>query len=92
MTDDVPSEENRTADDSRPAKDEFPQTEIEMHYVDSLPGGKVVMPFERDGALAWFVVRGEISLQAGRELLGHMNHLVHTGLWEQNWRGPQPGD
>ncbi|MET8818519.1 hypothetical protein [Streptomyces rochei] len=87
---DVPSEENRSADVSR-ARDAFPQAEIEMHFVDSLPGGKVVMPFEKDGALAWVVVRGEISKQAGREMVAHMNHLVRSGLWRQNWRGPQPG-
>ncbi|MET9729750.1 hypothetical protein ABZZ79_03485 [Streptomyces sp. NPDC006458] len=62
-----------------------------MEYVDHLPGGRVVMPIEREGHFAWLIVRGHISPQARAEMLGDLRHIVRSGLWEQNWQPPQAG-
>jgi hypothetical protein len=62
--------------------------EISIEYVDSLPGGRVVMPVERDGAFGWLVVEGHVSRQAGAEMVADLGHIIHTGLWRQNWQPP----
>jgi len=70
--------------------DQAPQRpDVAMEYVDRLPGGRVVMPVEREGAFTWLVVRGHISPQARSEMLTDLRHIVGSGLWTQNWEPPQ---
>ncbi|WP_055534842.1 hypothetical protein [Streptomyces graminilatus] len=84
------------ADEDAPAEDstlvDAQVLGVEMEYVDSLPGGKVVMGLEeKDNRFTWLVVRGAITPQARVELLAELNHAVSNGLWEQNWQPPQAG-
>ena len=84
------------ADEDAPAEDSTPADaqilSVDMEYVDSLPGGKVVMGLEvKDGRYTWLVVRGEVTPQARAELLACLNHIVQSGLWGQNWQPPQAG-
>lgn len=84
------------ADEDAPEEDNTPVDahvlDVDMEYVDSLPGGKVVMGLEKkDDRFTWLVVRGEITPQARAELLADLNHIVRSGLWEQNWQPPQAG-
>ncbi|MFI1723872.1 hypothetical protein [Streptomyces sp. NPDC020489] len=67
------------------------QPGIEMEYVDHLPGGKVVMPVEREGSFTWLIVHGHLSPQARHEMLQDLRQIVGSGLWTQNWQPPQAG-
>jgi hypothetical protein len=64
---------------------------VDMEYVDSLPGGRVILPLEADGDLMWLVVRGHVSPQARREFLRVARHMVQHGLWQPRWQPPQTG-
>lgn len=64
---------------------------VDMEFVRALPGGKVMMPIERDGRLIWLVVKGHVTPQARTEFLADVNHMVRSGLWRQNWQPPQAG-
>lgn len=64
--------------------------EVEIQFVDSLPGGRAVMPVERDGKFAWLAVRGHISRQAAREMVADLTYIISSGLWLQNWPTPKP--
>ena len=66
--------------------------DVDMEFVDALPGGRLVMGLEKqEKRFTWLVVRGEISPQAGAELIADLNHIVRSGLWEQNWQPPRAG-
>lgn len=67
------------------------QPDVAIEYVDSLPGGRVVLPLEDEGTFTWLVVRGHISPQARTEMLNDLRHIVRSGLWTQNWETPQAG-
>ncbi|MGW6210998.1 hypothetical protein [Streptomyces sp. NPDC055109] len=64
--------------------------EVEIHFVDSLPGGRVIMPVEREGKFAWLAVRGHISRQAAREMVADLNYIIKLRLWRQDWEPPKP--
>ncbi|MFE9684115.1 hypothetical protein [Streptomyces sp. NPDC006285] len=58
-----------------------------MEFVDSLPGGRVVLPLvEADGSLELLVTRGHVSTQARDEMVAGLQHIVRHGLWGQNGR------
>ncbi|MGW2379262.1 hypothetical protein [Streptomyces sp. NPDC001658] len=71
---------------STPDDDSF---EVEMEVVEALPGGRAVMPVERKGKFVWLVVDGHVSHQARTEMVADLNHIVRSGLWQQNWQPPQ---
>lgn len=93
MADDGAAAESSQESEDAPAeatKDHAPQCpDVAMEYVDRLPGGRAVMPMEREGSFTWLVVRGHISPQARTEMLGDLRHIVRSGLWVQNWQPPQ---
>ena len=69
--------------------DDIQAFEVDMEFVDSLPGGKVVIPVERKGKFVWLTVKGHVSPQARQEMIASLNHIVRSGLWTQNWQPPQ---
>lgn len=93
MTDDDTGAGENGGSEERPAAASTPDPhlEIDMHYVESLPGGRAVMALEEEGRFAWFVVRGHVSPQARTEMLSDLRHIVGSGLWVQNWQPPQAG-
>ncbi|MEU3507895.1 hypothetical protein ABZ733_08185 [Streptomyces longwoodensis] len=70
-------------------QDGDPGLEVDMEYVDSLPGDRVVMPLEKHGKFVWLVEEGHISPEAMRQMVADLNHVVRSGLWRQNWQPPQ---
>jgi hypothetical protein len=89
--DDAAAERNRNNETGpEPVTLPAPQMEVHIELVDSLPGGRVVMPVERDGTFAWLVVHGHISPQACREMAADLDYIIKSGLWRQNWQPPQP--
>lgn len=64
-----------------------PPASVEIRYVKSLPGGRIVLPVERRGRLIWLVVEGHLSPQARTELLEALGHMTAQRLWQQNWGG-----
>ncbi|WP_327403879.1 hypothetical protein OG194_29860 [Streptomyces sp. NBC_01288] len=89
--DDAAARQFGNADRPEAVSPPTPHMQIDIHYVDSLPVGRAVMPVETEGHFAWLVVHGHISHQAGQEMVAELNHIVRSGLWCQNWRPPQPG-
>jgi hypothetical protein len=88
--DDASTERNRNNEPSpEPAAPPDPQMEVPIELVDSLPGGRVVMPVERNGKFAWLVVHGHISPQARSEMAADLDYIIRSGLWRQNWQPPQ---
>jgi hypothetical protein len=85
MADEDSPEEGNSPDD---ATQDF---EVDMEFVTALPGGRAVMPVEREGHFTWLVVEGHVSPQARREMVEDLNHIVRSGLWQQNWQPPQAG-
>lgn len=85
--DDATAGENGRAEDE-PVHPSAPQFEIDMHFVDSLPGGRVVMPVEEKGRFGWLVVQGHVTPQARSEMLSDLRHMVRSGLWRQDWQPP----
>jgi len=81
---------NGNGDRSDPTAPPDKPMEVEIHFVDSLPGGRAVMPVERDGKFAWLAVHGAISPQAAGEMVADLNYIISTGLWRQNWQPPKP--
>lgn len=79
---DTPADNDNNTPDNEPM-------EIAMEFVDALPGGRAVMPVERKGKFVWLAVKGHVSPQACREMVGDLNHIVRSGLWRQNWQPPQ---
>lgn len=59
--------------------------EIDIQFVDSLPGGRAVMSLECDGTFVWLVARKHMSPEARQEMLNSLRHIVRSGLWQQNW-------
>lgn len=88
--DDATADENGRAEDAEPVQPPAPQFEIEMHFVDSLPGGRAVMPVEEQGRFGWLVVQGHVTPQARSEMLSDLRHIVQSGLWRQDWQPPAP--
>ncbi|MEI5102590.1 hypothetical protein RB200_33880 [Streptomyces sp. PmtG] len=75
------------ADDDAQRRDEpgEPLAMFDMEFVDSLPGGRAVIPVESQGRFTWLVVRGHVSEQARQEFVREIQHIVGRGLWRQNW-------
>lgn len=64
--------------------------DVDMEFVEALPGGRAVMAVERKGkGIVWLVVDGHVSPQARSEMVTDFNHIVRSGLWQQNWQPPQ---
>ncbi len=79
------------ADDDAPLEERTqPDLEIDIQFVDSLPGGRAVMPLERKGKFVWLAVRGHVSPQARDEMTADLTHILRSGLWQQNWQPPRP--
>ncbi|WP_406157674.1 hypothetical protein [Streptomyces canus] len=76
-----PAEEGHTPDEDH-------ALEVDMEYVEALPGGRAVMPIEREGRFVWLVVEGHVSPQARTEMIKDLNHIIRCGLWVQNWQPP----
>lgn len=81
-------DEDAPAKDNSKADEEF---EVGMEFVESLPGGRAAMPVECKGKFVWLVVNGHVSPQARDEMVTDLNHIVRSGLWQQNWQPPQDG-
>ncbi|WP_326780393.1 hypothetical protein OG481_09615 [Streptomyces longwoodensis] len=70
-------------------QDGIPPLEVDMEFVDSIPGERVVMPLERRGKWVWLVEKGHVSPEAMQQMVQDLNHVVRSGLWRQNWQPPQ---
>lgn len=71
-----------------PGKSSGASADIAIEVVPRLPGGRALMPVERDGILVWLLVEGHMSQQAQDEWLQAMQCLVGTGMWGQNFPPP----
>ncbi|WP_330349633.1 hypothetical protein [Streptomyces sp. NBC_00582] len=69
------------AANDRNAEHDRAPSQVDIEFVDSLPGDQVVMPLVEDTGVVLLVVKGEIAPQAGAELVAGLNHLVCSGLW-----------
>lgn len=67
-----------------------PQAEFDMEMVPTLPGGRAIVPAERQGKFVWLVAEGHISQQCFDEMKEYLQHIVGTGMWSQNWDGEPP--
>jgi hypothetical protein len=56
-----------------------------MEFVDSLPGGRFVLPVETDGEIVWLVLRGQMTEQLFGEINEYLALITGNGLWSQNW-------
>lgn len=83
------SEGNEPAEGEGCSPDDDESFEVDMEFVEALPGGRAVMPVERRGKFVWLVVHGHVSAQASTEMVADLNHIVRSGLWQQNWQPPQ---
>jgi hypothetical protein len=89
--DDAATERNRNDEPSpEPVTPPDPQMDVHIQFVNSLPGGRAVMPVEEAGKFIWLVVHGHISPQAASEMETDLSHIIRSGLWRQNWQPPQP--
>jgi len=97
---DVGAQGKDGASDDEPSTGQKPDTvsrgnespvEVSLEFVDALPGGRSMMPIEREGKFVWLAVHGEIKPRAAQEMVDDLNYMVRTGLWQQAWHPPQPG-
>lgn len=65
---------------------------IEMAPRDAMPDGCLVVPVEKAGKLIWVVREGEMSDALREEINVYLEHITHSGLWEQHWEqsGEEP--
>jgi hypothetical protein len=71
------------------ASAELLRPEVDIEFVDRLPGGRVVMPVEQKNRFVWLVVHGHMSPQAREDMVSALQRIVGNRLWEQNWQPPQ---
>lgn len=69
-----------------------PQTEFDMEFVPTLPGGRAAVPAEREGRFVWLIAEGQMTQQCFDEMRQYLAYIVDEGKWQQNWDGkpPQP--
>ncbi|MFE1770289.1 hypothetical protein [Streptomyces sp. NPDC059008] len=58
-----------------------------IKFVDELPGGRQVLPLERDGELRWLVLRGAMTEEARDEFAVCFRYLTENRHWVQQWKG-----
>lgn len=85
------ADEHTPPEDEGRTPDEDDALEVDMEFVDALPGGRAVMPIEEEGRFVWLVAPGHVSPQARTEMLKDLNHIIRSGLWVQNWQPPHAG-
>ncbi|MFD5656978.1 hypothetical protein [Streptomyces hirsutus] len=61
--------------------------ELDIEFVPELPGGRAVVPAEREGKFVWLVAEGAMTEQCFREMRSYLAHIASTGKWVQNWEG-----
>jgi hypothetical protein len=54
-----------------------------------MPTGCDVLPVEKRGELIWFVREGHMSPSVCAEINRALTHIIGTGLWKQDWDGPE---
>lgn len=62
-------------------------TTVQYEFVPSLPGGRSVLPVEREGELIFLISLGEMTEQCREELNEYAHHITTKRLWNQNWGG-----
>ncbi|MFF3497429.1 hypothetical protein ACFYWS_39560 [Streptomyces sp. NPDC002795] len=67
------------------AAEEEPQAEFDMEFVPHLPDGRAIVPAERDGKFVFLVAVGAMTQQCFDEMLRHLQVIVGSGRWRQNW-------
>lgn len=60
--------------------------EVDIEFVDRLPGGRVVMPVEQENRITWLVVKKNMTRQARDEMVEGFQLMIHNRLWEQRWK------
>ncbi|MFF3928624.1 hypothetical protein [Streptomyces hirsutus] len=63
------------------------EAELGIEFVPSLPGGRAVVPAEREGKFVWLVAEGAMTEQCFREMRSYLAHIASAGMWVQNWEG-----
>jgi len=62
-----------------------PHAEFDMEFVSELPGGRAIVPAEREGKFVFLVASGAMTQQCFDEMLHHLQVIVGSGRWHQNW-------
>ncbi|MFI1676992.1 hypothetical protein [Streptomyces sp. NPDC020607] len=78
-------EEDGPQPEPEPCKAEF-----DMEFVPHLPGGRAAVPAERAGKFVWMIAEGQMTEQCFAEMRQYLQHIVGTGMWQQNWDGKPP--
>ncbi|MFJ9128874.1 hypothetical protein ACIRJS_32710 [Streptomyces sp. NPDC102340] len=80
------------SDDAQPTAEEreqSPKAEFDMEFV-RLPDGRSIVPAEREGKFVFLVAFGAMTEQCFHEMRRHLQGIVGTGRWRQNWPSPKP--
>lgn len=80
MADEGTAKQQRTAQSVR----------IEFVPKENMPDGHIVVPIEAPGTLVWGVLEGEMTDQLRTEMNRCLEHIIGSGLWQQNQGGDQP--
>lgn len=83
-----PTEEG--SQEPRAEEPQGPQADFDMEFVPKLPGGRAAVPAEREGRFVWMIAEGHMSEQCMTEMRQYLQHIVSTGMWQQNWDGKPP--
>lgn len=59
--------------------------DFHMEFVPRLPGGKSIAPMETEGLFAFAVVINEMTQQCLDEMTAHLQTIVRSRSWLQNW-------
>ncbi|MFE1550617.1 hypothetical protein [Streptomyces sp. NPDC058718] len=71
----------------REQHEQRPSVRIEFVPKENMPDGHIVVPIEVPGTLVWGVLEGEMSDDLRDEMNRCLQHIVGSGLWQQNWDG-----
>ncbi|MCX4827124.1 hypothetical protein OG746_26980 [Streptomyces sp. NBC_01016] len=74
------------------ATEEEPQAEFDMEFVPHLPDGRAIVPAEREGRFVFLVATGAMTRQCFDEMLHHLQAIVGSGRWRQNWEPARPAE
>lgn len=60
---------------------------VEFVPAEKLPPGALVVPLTAPGTLVWGVREGEMTDALREEMNHYLEHIIGSGLWQQNWAG-----
>ncbi|MDT6983692.1 hypothetical protein ACFSUJ_11960 [Streptomyces lusitanus] len=76
-----------SGESAKKSKCQLRQARIDIQFVPDLPGGRAVVPAEKEGRLVWLVSEGAMTPECLAEMRDYLSHISGKGLWLQNWQG-----